>query len=67
MKIDLQSLFSMPRMGRIALSDHNSVRGLYSLVKQFYQPHFKMVEVGSLEGISTLLFASQVDTVYSVD
>src|SRR3990167_8242140 len=67
MRIDLNSLFSMPRMGRIALSDHNSVRGLYSLVKQFYKPHFKMVEVGSLEGISTLLFASCVDTVYSVD
>src|SRR3990167_7294613 len=67
MQIDLNSLFSMPRMGRIAMSEHNSVRGLYSLVRQFYKPHFKMVEVGSLEGISTLLFANCVDTVYSVD
>src|SRR3990167_3466388 len=67
MKIDLKTLFSMPRMGRIALSNQNSVEGLYALAKQFYQPHFKMVEVGSLEGISTLLFANMVDTVYSVD
>lgn len=57
----------MPRMGRIALSQQNSVRGLYPLIQQFFKPHFKMVEVGSLEGISTLLFASCVDTVYSVD
>lgn len=57
----------MPRMGRIALSQQNSVRGLYPLVQQFFKPDFKMVEVGSLEGISTLLFASCVDTVYSVD
>ena len=57
----------MPRMGRIAWSEHNSVRGLHALVMQFFKPHFKMVEVGSLEGISTLLFANCVDTVYSVD
>jgi len=67
MRIDLTTLFAMPRMSRIAFSDHNSVKGLYSLVKQFYKPHFKMVEVGSLEGISTLLFAGCVETVYSVD
>ena len=67
MKIDLNTLFSMPRMGRIAFSEHNSVRGLHFLASQFYKPNFKMVEVGSLEGISTLLFAHHVDTVYSVD
>src|SRR3990167_8363819 len=67
MKIDLNTLFTLPRMGRIAFSEHNSVKGLYLLVQQFYKPHFKMVEVGSLEGISTLLFANCVDTVYSVD
>src|SRR3990167_4947294 len=67
MRIDLKTLFSMPRMGRIAFSEHNSVRGLYALVSQFYKPHFKMVEVGSLEGISTLLFSHCVDMVYSVD
>ena len=65
--MNLQTLFSTPRMGRVALTNQNSVRGLYDLVSQFYKPHFKMVEVGSLEGISTLLFAGLVDTVYSVD
>lgn len=65
--MDLQTLYSTPRMGRIALTEQNSVRGLHSLVSQFYKAGFKMVEVGSLEGISTLLFASVVDTIYSVD
>src|SRR3990167_7642264 len=67
MKIDLNSLLSMPRHSGIAFSESNSVRGLYALIEQFYKPHFKMVEVGSFEGVSTLLFASYVDTVYSVD
>lgn len=67
MEIDIKTLYQTPRMGRIALSAQNSVEGLHALVQQFYKSHFKMVEVGSLEGISTLLFASAVDTVYSVD
>ena len=57
----------MPRMSRIAFSEHNSIKGLYSMVNQFFKPEFKMAEVGSLEGISTLLFANYVNTVYSVD
>lgn len=65
--MDLKTLFSTPRMGRIALSEQNSVKGLYALVEQFLKPDFKMVEVGSLEGISTILFSKFVDTVYSVD
>lgn len=65
--MDLQTLFSTPRGSQQSLFDQNSVRGLYDLVKQFYKPHFKMVEVGSFEGVSTLLFAGCVDTVYSVD
>jgi len=67
MNIDLKTLFATPRMGRTALTAQNSVEGLYALVTQFYKPDFKMVEVGSLEGISTLLFAGCVNTVYSVD
>ena len=65
--MDINTLFNTPRMGRIALGEQNSVRGLYPLIVQFFKPHFKMVEVGSLEGISTLLFSKFVDTVYSVD
>lgn len=67
MQIDIKTLYQTPRMGRIALGAQNSVQGLHALIQQFYKPDFKMVEVGSLEGISTLLFASCVDTVYSVD
>lgn len=65
--IDIDTLFKLPRMSHEALSDVNSVKGLYSLCAQFLKPDFKMVEVGSFEGVSTLLFAKFVDTVYSVD
>ncbi len=65
--MDLKTIFTMPRMGKVAFTDHNSVWGLYQLVNQFYQPHFVMVEVGSFEGVSTLLFAGCVSKVYSVD
>lgn len=49
------------------LNPINSVEGLYDVIKQFFKPHFKMVEIGSYEGVSTMLFAKFVDTVYSVD
>lgn len=65
--MDLNTLFNTPRGSQQPLFDQNSVRGLYDLVHQFYKPDFKMVEVGSFEGVSTLLFASCVNTVYSVD
>ena len=67
MKLDLNTLYSMPRDDNQSFSEHNRVRGLHAMVEQFYKPYFKMVEVGSFEGISTLLFANFVDTVYSVD
>ena len=65
--MDLKTLLLTPRMGGIPASGQNSLPGLYDLIQQFYEPHFKMVEVGSLEGISTLLFAGSVAKVYSVD
>ena len=65
--MNLETLFSLPRMSTMELNDINSVKGLYALILQFFKPHFKMVEIGSFEGISTLLFSKFVDTVYSVD
>lgn len=65
--MNLETLFNLPRMSNMELNPTNSVRGLYDTIRQFYKPNFKMVEVGSFEGISTLLFSLFVDTVYSVD
>ena len=65
--IDLKTLFTLPRMSNMELNHVNSVEGLYFLIKQFFKQNFKMVEVGSFEGVSTLLFSQLVDTVYSVD
>ena len=67
MNLDLNSLLSMPRQNRVAMSSVNSTEGLYFLIKQFFKPDFTMVEVGSLEGVSTLLFAKFCKKVYSVD
>lgn len=65
--MNLEQLFQLRRMDNQPLMEVNSVRGLHAIVEKFFQPHFKMVEVGSFEGISTLLFSKFVDTVYSVD
>ena len=65
--MNIEQLFQLRRMDNQPLLEMNSVRGLHKIVEQFFQPNFKMVEVGSFEGISTLLFSQFVDTVYSVD
>jgi predicted O-methyltransferase YrrM len=69
MNIDqrLEELFNTPRMGHAALEPHNSVRGLYELIKLNFDQHFKIAEIGSFQGVSTMLFSLFVDTVYSVD
>lgn len=63
----LEELFNTPRMGHAALEAHNSVRGLYELVQQYFKPDFVMAEIGSFQGVSTMLFAMHVKTVYSID
>ena len=63
----LEELYKIPRMGHAPLEAHNTVRGLDELVGEYFRPDFKMVEVGSFEGVSTILFSMFVDTVYSVD
>ena len=65
--MELQELFKLRRMDNMPEGGINSVEGLYFLVNAFFKPHFKMVEVGSFEGVSTLLFSKFVDMVYSVD
>jgi len=63
----LEELYNIPRMGHAALEPHNSVRGLHELIKANFEPDFKIAEIGSFQGVSTMLFSLFVDTVYSVD
>ncbi len=63
----LEQLFNTPRMGHAALEPHNSVRGLYELIQHYFKPEFVMAEIGSFQGVSTMLFAMHVQKVYSVD
>lgn len=54
-------------MSHGAVENFNSTVGLYQMVKNYFKPDFEMVEVGSFEGTSTLLFSLFVRKVYSVD
>ena len=63
----LEELFNIPRMGHAALEPHNSVRGLYELVKLHVTSDTEMVEIGSFQGVSTMLFALFEKKVNSVD
>ena len=66
--MNLEQLFQLRRMEGLPADDPtNNVQGLYAIIDKFFRPHFKIVEVGSFEGVSTLLFSKFVDTVYSVD
>ena len=63
----LEELFNIPRMGHAALEPHNSVRGLHELIKHYFTPKFVMAEIGSFQGVSTMLFAMHVQKIYSID
>jgi predicted O-methyltransferase YrrM len=54
-------------MGHAALEPHNSVRGLHELIQHYFKPEFVMAEIGSFQGVSTMLFAMHVEKVYSID
>ena len=64
---NLEDLFNIPRMGHIGLEPFNSVRGLHELIKKYFKSHFKIAEIGSFQGISTILFSMYADKVYSID
>ena len=68
----LQALFNTPRMGhvwdgRLPLDPRNSVEGLYEMVNKYFKQDFVMVEIGSFQGTSTMLFSMFCKKVYSVD
>ena len=68
MNNDLQELLKEKR-----LSFHNSqggvngLDGLYTMIQEYFKPHFKMVEIGSFEGKSTELFALNCAEVHAID
>lgn len=63
----INKLYATPRMGHGAVENSNSVVGLHQMIKDHFNPDFEMVEVGSFEGTSTLLFSMFVERVYAVD
>ena len=68
----LKELFDIPRMGHVwngmlPLDPGNSVEGIYDMIKKHFKKDFVMVEVGSFQGTSTMLFSMFCKKVYSVD
>ena len=63
----LNKLYATPRMSHGAVENTNSVVGLHQMIREHFKPDFEMVEVGSFEGTSTLLFSLFVNKVYAVD
>src|SRR3990167_1006946 len=63
----VNKLFITKRGSQAAVEDINSTVGLFYMIQGHFQPDFEMVEVGSFEGTSTLMFALFVKKVYSVD
>lgn len=67
MSIGLNKLLATPRMSHAAVDNTNGTYGLYLMIKDHFNSDFEMVEVGSFEGASTLMFSLFVNKVYSVD
>ena len=63
----VNKLFLTKRGSQAAVEDINSTVGLYTMIQGHFKSDFEMVEVGSFEGTSTLMFALFVKKVYSVD
>lgn len=64
---NLNVLFATPRMGHAPMEDHNTVRGLYEMVEKYVTKDTILLEVGSFQGVSTILFSMFANKVYSVD
>ena len=63
----VNKLFITKRASQAAVEDVNSTVGLYAMIQGHFKSNFEMVEVGSFEGTSTLMFSLFVKKVYSVD
>lgn len=63
----VNELFTIKRASHAAVENLNSTIGLFTMIQDHFQPSFEMVEVGSFEGTSTMMFALFTKTVYSVD
>lgn len=64
---NLNVLFATPRMGHAPMESHNTVRGLYEMVEKYVTKDTVLLEVGSFQGVSTILFSMFANKVYSVD
>lgn len=64
---ELDLILATPRMGHVPWAGENSAKGLYDLVRLNFKPDFEIAEVGSFQGVSTLLFSMFVKKVYAID
>jgi len=55
--IRIQQLLTEKRMSANSTREGNYLRGLYSLIQDYFKSNFVIAEVGSFEGSSTELFS----------
>lgn len=60
-------LLDTPRMSLHPLEEPNYLRGLYQLIKENFNPDFEVIEIGTYEGLSALLFSETCKSIITVD
>lgn len=63
----IQEIINTPRMSGNPLDEPNYSRGLWQLIKDNFTPDFEVIQIGTYEGVTALLFALTCKSVITVD
>ena len=66
-EIKIQEIINTPRMSEHPLEEGNFSRGLYKLIKENFRPNFEVIQIGTYEGVTAVLFALTCRKVITVD
>lgn len=66
-EIKIQEIINTPRMEGHDDQEGNFSRGLYKLIQENFQPDFEVIEIGTYEGVTAILFALTCRKVITVD
>jgi len=63
----IEIIINMPRMADHANEEGNFSRGLYQLIKENFSPEFRVIQIGTYEGVTAVLFALTCREVITID
>ena len=63
----IKDIINIPRMADHAGEEPNFSRGLYQLIKENFKPSFSVIQIGTYEGVTAVLFALTCREVITVD